>query len=237
MLKIAICDDNEAVNNEIENILEEYFSTEPIKYEIDIFSSGEDIINILNKNEKYDLIYLDIELDVINGVEVGKFIREELSDDNVQIAFISAKSSYAMELFQIRPINFLIKPFTKEQVLNILEKTLDLQGRQIKMFYYKNGRVEKRVPYKDIMYFSSESKKVILHMKNREDYFYGKLIDLILPEEDFICIHKSFIVNKQYVVQFKFDNVILSNNEILPISRVYRKEVREKLRLQNRGVF
>lgn len=237
MLKIAICDDNEAVNNEIENILEEYFSTESIKYEIDIFFSGEDIINILNKNEKYDLIYLDIELDTINGVEVGKFIREELSDDNVQIAFISAKSSYAMELFQIRPINFLIKPFTKEQVLNILEKTLDLKGRKTKMFYYKNGRVEKRVPYKDIMYFSSEYKKVILHMKNRKDYFYGKLIDLILPKEDFICIHKSFIVNKQYVVQFKFDNVILSNNEILPISRAYRKEVREKLRLQNRGVF
>lgn len=237
MFKVAICDDNEAICNEIEQIIEGYLLTEKIKYEMDIFTSGEELIESLQEKERFDLMYLDIELDSINGVTVGKYIREELLDDATQIAFISAKSSYALQLFQVRPIDFLVKPFHKKQVLKILEKTLELQGRQTNYFCYKSGKTEKRIPYKEIMYFCSEAKKIVIHMRDREDYFYGKLMELTFPEEDFLRIHKSFVVNKQYVVQFKFDSILLSNSEELPISRIYRKEVREKLKSQQGGDF
>ena len=93
----------------------------------------------------------------------------------------------------------------------------------------ETGKTEKKIPFKEIMYFSSDAKKVIIHIKNGEDSFYGKLTDVVYPEEDFICIHKSYIVNRNYVMQFKFDSVILVNSEVLPISRVYRKEVRDRL--------
>ena len=62
-----------------------------------------------------------------------------------------------------------------------------------------------------------------------EKILYGKLSELNLPDTEFIQIHKSFIVNKQYVKRFKFDSVLLSNEEELPISRAYRKIVRENL--------
>lgn len=92
MFKIAICDDNEVVCSEIENILEEFFATESIHYEIDSFQSGEELFRELENNEKFDLIYLDIELAAINGVVVGRYIREVMLDDYTQIAFISAKA-------------------------------------------------------------------------------------------------------------------------------------------------
>lgn len=229
MFKVAICDDNEAICSEIENILENFFSTELIQYEIDSFSSGEELLGELKSNEKYDLIYLDIELAELNGIVVGRYIREELLDDFTQIVFISAKPSYALELFQVRPMNFLVKPFTDKQVVDALQKTLELQGRQTRIFLYKSGKIETRIPYKDIMYFSSDVKKILIHRRNRVDSFYGKLSELKLPVSDFIQIHKSFIVNKQFVVRFKFDSVLLSNSEELPISRVYRKTVRDNL--------
>lgn len=229
MFKIAICDDNEVVCSEIENILEEFFATESIHYEIDSFQSGEELFRELENNEKFDLIYLDIELAAINGVVVGRYIREVMLDDYIQIAFISAKASYALELFQVRPIHFLVKPFTPKQVIEVLEKAMELQGRQTKIFSYKSGKSENRIPFKDIMYFSSDAKKIIIHKRTGEDYFYGKLSDLNLLPADFIQIHKSFIVNKQYVIRFQFDSVLLSNMEELPISRVYRKVVRENL--------
>lgn len=159
MFKVAICDDNEAICSEIENILENFFSTELIQYEIDSFSSGEELLGELKSNEKYDLIYLDIELAELNGIVVGRYIREELLDDFTQIVFISAKPSYALELFQVRPMNFLVKPFTDKQVVDALQKTLELQGRQTRIFLYKSGKIETRIPYKDIMYFSSDVKK------------------------------------------------------------------------------
>ncbi|NCC15769.1 MAG: response regulator transcription factor [Clostridia bacterium] len=234
MFKVAICDDNKTICIEIGREIEEFFSTENVNYEIDVFFTGEELITNLKEREKYDLIFLDIELDMINGIMVGQFIREELLDDNTQIAFISAKTSYALELFQIRPIHFLVKPIAKSQIFNVLAKTLELQGRQTKFLCYKSQRTEKKIPYKDILYFSSEGKKILLHMREGEDNFYGKLCDLTIPSADFICIHKSFIINRNYVVQFKFDRVLLSNAEELPISRVYRKNVRKQLSLWQR---
>lgn len=162
MFRIAICDDNGAVCSAIENIIDDFFKTETMHYEIDGFQSGEELLKELDDHEKYDLIYLDIELARLNGVEVGRYIREKLLDDYTQIAFISAKSSYALELFQIRPIHFLVKPFTPRQVIGILEKAMELQGHQVKIFSYKTGKAENRIPYKDIMYFSSETKKIIV---------------------------------------------------------------------------
>ena len=229
MFRIAICDDNGAVCSAIENIIDDFFKTETMHYEIDSFQSGEELLKELDDHEKYDLIYLDIELARLNGVEVGRYIREKLLDDYTQIAFISAKSSYALELFQIRPIHFLVKPFTPRQVIGILEKAMELQGHQVKIFSYKTGKAENRIPYKDIMYFSSETKKIIVHTRDGSDSFYGKLSELNLPDTEFVQIHKSFIINKQYVTRFKFDSVLLSNNEELPISRAYRKTVRENL--------
>ena len=116
MFRIAICDDNGAVCSAIENIIDDFFKTETMHYEIDGFQSGEELLKELDDHEKYDLIYLDIELARLNGVEVGRYIREKLLDDYTQIAFISAKSSYALELFQIRPIHFLVKPFTPDRL-------------------------------------------------------------------------------------------------------------------------
>lgn len=229
MFRIAICDDNEAVCSKIENIIDDFFKTEIIRYEIDSFQSGEELLKELDDHVKYDLIYLDIELSQLSGIMVGHYIREHLLDDCTQIAFISAKTSYALELFQIRPIHFLVKPFTPKQVIDILEKAMELQGRQIKLFGYKTGKLENRIPYKEILYFSSDAKKIIVHKKRGLDYFYGKLSELKLPSADFIQIHKSYIINKQYVIRFKFDSVRLTNEEVLPISRIYRKTVREIL--------
>ncbi len=234
MFKIAICDDNKLICSQIEREIDEFFITETINYEIEVFFTGEELISSLNDREKYDLVFLDIELDKINGITVGHYIRDELNDDNTQIVFISAKTTYALELFQIRPIHFLIKPIAKFEIFKLIEKTLELQGRQTKFFCYKSERAEKRVPFKNIIYFSSEGKKIFLHMRDGKDYFYGKLCDLSIPSADFLCIHKSFIVNRHYVVQFKFDRVLLSSSEELPISRIYRKDVRKQLNLLQR---
>lgn len=229
MFRIAVCDDNFSVCSEIENIIIHFFETEKVQYEIDSFQTGEELIRELEHQAKYDLIYLDIELEQINGVGVGRYIREQLLDDYTQIAFISGKSTYAMELFQIRPIHFLVKPFTSRQVMGVLEKAMELQGRQTKIFFYKTGKSECRVPYKDILYFSSDAKKIVVHTKMGNNYFYGKLSELKLPETEFLQVHKSFIINKRYVTRFCFDTVLLRNDEKLPISRIYRKTVRDAL--------
>ena len=65
----------------------------------------------------FDLIFLDIELKKKSGLDVSNYIRNELGNESVQIAYISAKTGYAMDLFEFRPINFLVKPLEYSKVV------------------------------------------------------------------------------------------------------------------------
>ena len=71
---------------------------------------------MVNKTVKYKKNELDIELISTNGIKVGKFIRDELENLEIAIVYISSKSSYAMNLFRVQPIDFLVKPIEKERI-------------------------------------------------------------------------------------------------------------------------
>ena len=72
------------------------------------------------------MLFLDIELPKMNGVAVGQYIRETLKNETIQIAYISSKQEYAMELFEMRPINFLVKPLYEKKIENVIDKFLQL---------------------------------------------------------------------------------------------------------------
>ena len=112
-----------------------------IEMETEFFYSGESLYNAIAKQGYiFDLILLDIELMMMNGVQVGQKIREELNNDIVQIVYISGKESYAMELFDIRPLNFLIKPVDRKKWKLRLKRSLKLQQ---KIMLFSNLRLAK----------------------------------------------------------------------------------------------
>lgn len=231
MLKIAICDDENYVCSQVEKILIEISKTLTKKIEIDIFYSGETLYQFLSDGANFDVIFLDIELQILSGVEIGKKIRDELHNEITQIIYISAKDSYAMDLFNIRPLNFLIKPLQKEKIAQVVRKAIELLDRGDHFFEYKLGRTKNKVYIKDILYFESDGKKVKIVLKDQEHEFYSKLPDVEhqLENQDFIYIHKSYLVNYYHVIQYQYDFVKMSNKTILPISQQQRKSVRYKL--------
>jgi DNA-binding LytR/AlgR family response regulator len=111
MLRIAICDDDKQLCLELKSILNEISENSDENFEISTFYGGEELYDFLEVGNRFDLIFLDIELCEINGVEVGRKIREELNDELTQIVYISGKDTYAMELFDIRPLNSLLSHY------------------------------------------------------------------------------------------------------------------------------
>ncbi len=126
MLHVAICDDDYIICTQNENILNNLSKILGEKMEIDIFYSGESLCHFLSVGDYFDIIFLEIELQIINGVEVGKKIREEMHNENTQIVYISGKDSYAMELFETRPLNFLIKPLQEKKIEKVMKKVVEL---------------------------------------------------------------------------------------------------------------
>ena len=232
MLRIAICDDDKQLCIKLKSMLNEISENTDELYEVSVFHRGEVLCDFLADGNRFNLIFLDIELCEINGVEVGRKIREDLNDQLTQIVYISAKDSYAMELFDIRPLNFLIKPLTLDKIESVLKTAKKVLGSGNQYYEYKIGNVNFNVLISDILYFESSGRKVKIVLKDdKVNEYYGKLseVEEKLNNSDFFSIHKSYLINYNHVIEYTYEYVKMSNNDVLAISQNNRKAVREKL--------
>lgn len=225
--KIAICDDEQIICSVIYNKLHNISKGKSVVFEIDCFTSGEELCNEMERTN-YDLLFLDIELPQMNGVDVGKHIRETLKNESIQIAYISSKQEYAMELFKVRPINFLIKPLSDDKIESLIDKFLQLNKIDTEMFTFKSRRKYYKVPLSEILYFYSNSRKIHIVTINKEYEFYGSLDDIYnsVKNKKFLFVHKSFLVNFKYICKYQYEHLTLIDNKIIPISQSRRKAVR-----------
>jgi len=235
MITVAICDDEIKIGAELERVLIEIFGKLNIKYEIEVFFSGEELCAKMETGAHYDLIFLDIEFakDEINGIEVGRLIRDAHQNFMVSIVYISWEKNYALQLFDVQPLNFLIKPLDYAKIEDVVIKYMKIAGVLTGEFTYKKGHDTFKVQIKDITYIESYDRKLILHIVDGgEEEFYGSIKEIYqeqLKKFDFLFIHNSYIVNYDYVTALKFDKVFLANNVTpLPISKHRRSEVRER---------
>ena len=110
MLRIAVIDDDKTLLCDMHKLFDRFIIAYDFDFTVEYFSSCEDIYAKFKAGEKYDLLFLDIEFPEMKGTEFGLQLRRQMKNYDTQIVFISTIRDYAMELFKIRPIAFLIKP-------------------------------------------------------------------------------------------------------------------------------
>ena len=235
MYRIGICDDDKILCGELEEMLYRAAEELSVKAEVEVWYSGESLLSDLQKGVSLELLFLDIELAQQNGVAVGSFIRNEMEDLETHIVYISGRESYAMQLFRIQPLDFLIKPISEDRLREVLGRSLKQRQNGSLYFEYRKGGSVFRIPTKDIVCFMSEDKKIRAVTRTGEETFYGKLkkIGEALPR-DFVMIHQSYIINQKYVREYAYDAVTMLDGTVLPISKPYRKEIRSKIRQSQR---
>ncbi len=228
-ITIAICDDEIKICSHIEKILLDILANKSIEADIDVFFSAEELCREI-EHQKYDMVFLDIELPEMNGVELGNYIREIKNDNTTQIVYISSSQKYAMELFAVRPMDFLVKPLNQEKIERVLNVFLKIKGRMDFVFYYKKRHTSQKIEIYKIMYFVRENKKVRLVTTEGTETFYESLESIYeqLKNHGFLFIHKSYIVNHQYIKVIQYDSVTMTDNETFSISQQRRKEIREQ---------
>lgn len=235
-IKAAICDDDIKVQFSVEGFLQHILGDYGIDCEIECFDSGDELCETYEKG-RFDLIFLDIEFEGKNGVEVGRYIRETMRDESVQIAYISGNTGYAMELFEYRPINFLVKPISEEKIRRVLDKYLILKDQKEENFQYKIGSCLFQIALSEIKYFSSCARKIILHGKEREAEFYGSLESIYrqVKGSQFLYVHKSFIVNYHCIAKMEYEQVTMYDGTVIPISQARRPAIRKQFMDMKKG--
>ena len=221
MMRIAICDDEQVFCHDLEIKILGISKN----VDIDVYYTLEDLKQKLDAQVSYDLLFLDIEFASSDGISAGKYIREILDDDQMQIVFVSSNQSYAMELFDINPSNFLIKPLTVEVISKEINKAAKKLDRGNAVFKFYRNNVSTQVKQKDVMYFISSERKVHVNMKNENFWIYEKIDNLEQQAgERFLRIHQSYLVNYDHVVSFYKDSVKLSDGMVLAISKSRSKD-------------
>ncbi|MGN0319584.1 MAG: LytR/AlgR family response regulator transcription factor [Lachnospira sp.] len=221
--RIGICDDEIAICSELECYLLDFFREQTDDVEVFVWNSAETFINDVPEKVNVDILFLDIELPQKNGVDVGYYIRETIHDEGMHIIFISYKSSYAMELFDLHPYNFLIKPMKREKVYSEIQKLLQLDSQDKRFFSYSYNKNRYKILMGDIIYFKSEKHHIkVIYVDGKKEYV-GKLKDEIkkLPS-NFAMISQSVIVNVRHIRECLVTDLIMDNGDQLSISRSYR---------------
>lgn len=230
MWNIGICDDGENTCGDIETMILDFSERKREKVCVEVWYTGEGVCEYLAKGNNLDILFLDIELWEMSGIQVGDFIRNQLEDRGIQIIYISGKQSYALQLFKTQPLDFLVKPITQAQIDDVLELAEKMIARGKQKFEFQVGKEYYYVPFSDIFYFNSEAKKIILKTRKEQWIFYGKLKELLerLPE-NFIMVHQSFIINKEHVSWYVYEKVEMEDGTQITISKANRKKVRQEI--------
>lgn len=230
MYNIGICDDGENICTSIENMLFQYAEKKKVQVEVQVWYTGEGLKGYLEQGNHLDILFLDIELFKMTGIEVGSYIRNVLDNMGLQIIYISGKASYALQLFKTQPMDFLVKPILQEHIDHAMDVAIKIIKKRKEKFEFRQGKDYYYIAMGDIVYLESKGKKIKIMTPQGTYEIYGRLKDVVKGlSEDFIMIHQSYVINKEYVLRYTYEMVELVNGTILTISKVNRKQVRERL--------
>lgn len=231
MLRIGICDDDKSIAAELEKNIVDITAKKLLDCNIDVFYDGSTLKEYMDQGNMYDIIYLDIEMKKMNGIEVAKYIRNV--DDVVVLIYVSSYDSYLMDLFQVEPFRFIKKPIKKlyfeEVFLKAYQKVID----KCAYFYYRYNKMDYKVLVRDILYFESKGRTVRIVMSSGDiRKFYGKLDEaekmLLKGKIPFLRIHQSYLVNFHQIVSISYTKVVMNKDIELQISEERQRQIRLK---------
>ena len=228
MIRIAVCDDENVIVNQIEHIISEVCKRESIPVNIDVFYSGRELKRQVTSGTKYDIIFLDIQMKGGDGITAAENIRKV--DDNVLLIYVSGYDKYMMELFRLDVFGFIKKPIDEEILTKTFLETYQRVCSKMVYFTFSYKHEEYKILCKEILYFESNVRKVTIYTQNGEHYtFNGKLSEIEQKMSDgkipFLRVHQSYLVNCKYIKNTSYNHVELMDGAVLPVSQSKRKNI------------
>ncbi len=230
MLRMAICDDDRSDRERIHGYVKEYLEIKSIQAEVRVFDHPDKLIQEC-ESFRPQVYILDIVMPMVTGIQAARELRWNQPD--AQIIFATSESSYALESFDVNPINYILKPVEKEKLFS----TLDLALSRVQTDEKKSVTVKVKgglctLRLDDIMYIDYRNHVVTYHMADGETVSTSTLrigfteyMDENHSNQDFIRCHESISVNLGAIDKLTKTDIALRNKEIIPVSKSRYNEV------------
>ena len=223
MYRIAICEDEKYILEELHKKVKTYIIQKQLIANVKTYMSGEDL---LREKDTYDIILLDMMLPGVNGIEVAKQLYRKSC-----IIFITFYEEYALEAFDVDAVHYLIKPVSDERLYQALDRAI---GRSEQMDHkmltlVKAGKT-RIIDIHDILYCEVFNHQVLIHTVQDTCDYSGSL-DMLEKELDanFFRCHRSYIINIRCVIGQEEGVAIMSSGDRILVSRRKQTEFMQKL--------
>lgn len=228
-IRIAVCDDEVAIQEQIKQYIKKYFSQTKDTATIQCFNSGEALLKTYNN--QFDLLVLDIQMGQLNGIETAKRVRKQ--DDRVCIVFVTALEEYAKAGYEVKAFRYFTKPLSWQQCRLEIEKIVNEIKQNTNVYIcVKNNEGVFRINIRDIMCVEVYGRKCKIKLKDRviENNETMKKMEQAINDPTFVRSHQSYLVNLAYVLSLENNREVhLLNGDIALLSKGKRKQFMDEL--------
>ena len=230
MFRIAICDDEEYFRLREKELIREYMGEKRCACQIDLYTSGKEMLSKADVILQYDVVFLDVTMEEMDGMETARRIRQMSGD--IYIVFVTAYITYVLEGYKVGAVRYLLKE--EDSLQNALKECLHTitdrmsHGEVMCTFEFPDGK--KSIPADSILYVESRLHKVIFFVMEDEVKEYSRYEKLDRVEQElgkygFCRSHQSFLVNMKYARGVERYKISLENGMTVNISKKYYKRV------------
>jgi len=223
-MRIAICDDEKSCREDILMHLKQ--NNYEIKINsLDEFSSGEELVKSYDNGKKYDVIFLDVEMNEISGLEAAKRIRQ--TDQDVIFIFFTNHKEYVYDSLKLSIFDYLIKPVNKNILGELFLRIIEKYKRQHYLIEIKSKDGIDTIEVKDIAFIESNNRHIVINkVNNNKIICTGNLsyYEDLLSSYGFISCHKSVLINLGFIKAINQSNITTKDNRIVEMSVRKRRE-------------
>ncbi|MCM1524694.1 MAG: LytTR family DNA-binding domain-containing protein [Ruminococcus sp.] len=216
-MRIAICDDEKTIHGQLISLLHEYSIKRHIDIFTDRFRNGADL---LNASKDYEVIFMDYQMNGLNGIETSRIIRQE--NKECIIIFVSAYPEAAVDSYEVGTFRFLVKPIDKLKLFKALDdyvRSIDYDN----LLILKTHECTWKIKMSDIIYAEANGKKTNIRTitKSFEVHMHLKKIEEKLPPEKFIRCQRAYVVGFKHIKNHTNTEIIFNNGEKAMIGKSY----------------
>ena len=228
MLTIAVCDDEIIACCNIAGKIKDFLAEMKITCIIRQFNSGQELLQV---QESFDIIFLDIIMRNPNGMKTARIIRQKTP--NAILVFVSSSREYVFDAYDVEAFQYLLKPVDDKKLKSVLQKAVrKTQDHSREFLVISRERQKRKLYLDDIYYFEIRGRKIDIHGTGDILTYYGQIgvLESSLEGKGFFRCHKSYLINPEYVDTYNTQEVVLDNGEKIVIAkRRYENFMKELL--------
>ena len=234
-MDIAVVDDEKAIREHICGLVEE----QQPESRIEAYATGGEL---LASGKRFDIVFLDIQMEGMNGIEAARNLREKnanLGVEDTVLVFITGIKDYVFDAFDLYAFQYLLKPIDERKFAEVLERAVReaAKKKERRVLFIKSRNLT--LDQSEILYIESRAKKVEIHTVRQTIEIYAAMDELEgqLGDEFYRC-HRAYIVNMDCITEYDSESITLTNGDRVYLTKKkYGEFVKAYMwHLQNGGV-